>query len=284
MHHIYFEEGENYNIKGEKIVKVYEYKGEKSMKVKDCTKPIINSLKNIKRINKNEYMNIETGEVFQYKKREKRNKKSMNRSMNKLDEYLSNNFSGDKNEIFLTMTYEKGEADYDKAVEDLNEFWKKLKREFQDLEYVGIIESQALRKSWHIHMLIKDIGHKELYIPKEELNRIWGKGHIFVSRIVNREMRQILNDLTVGDNNGNAIKKVIKYMCKVNSKEDIPMYKKMYHKSNGIKGPVIKEMKYSDVQKELECWNLLSEKTLLIKSDNTDRIIRKIKEEVYEKK
>ncbi len=287
MSDIYFRSGENYHIKNDDEVKVIEYENEGKIKIKNCSsRTKKNYLEDFKKINGEEYMDKNTGEVFQYKKSLKRGKSSLSRSMKKLDGLLSNNFNGGKNEIFVTLTYSKREENFEKAVNDLSYFWKKLKKEFQDLQFIAVIENQKIRTSWHIHMLIKDTKHDNLYIPQEEIERLWNKGNVSISRITNRNINEILSGIDINEEDkkeDNAITKVINYMCKTQSKEDVPVGKKLYYKSRGIKFPSVQKMSYQEAQALIKNYYLISESTLLIASANTDKILKKIKEENYKR-
>lgn len=282
MKGIYFEDGENYHIKNQDIVKLIRYNDGSKIKVKNSLKHK-NILENYQKLNADEYVHKPTGEIFKYKKGKFKSKNSINRSMNNLKELLTNNFDGGNNESFITLTYEQREENFENAVSDLKKFWVDLKKEYQDLEYVGVIENQQLRCSWHIHMLIKDIKHKELYIPSEEIERIWNKGNVDIARITNKDIKHMVNDSTMKDNEHNAINKVIKYMCKTRSKEEIPRNKQSYHNSKGIKFPAVEDRPYSEVQDVINNYNycLVWENTLLIKSASNDKILNKVKEEVY---
>lgn len=285
---IYFRNGENYHIKNDAEVKVIEYKNEGKIKIKNCSNNK-NYLKDFKKLNGEEYVNIDTGEIFKYKKSLKRSKSSLSKSRKKLKELLLNNFNGGKNEVFVTLTYKEQETDFNKVVKDLKDFWKILKKEFQDLEYIGVIENQRIRTSWHIHMIIKDIKHNSLYIAQEEIKRLWNKGNVSVSKIINRNINEILSGIDNNEENeedkkyNNAIMKVINYMCKTQSKEDIPVGKQTYHHSRGIKFPNVQKMSYQEAQALIKNYYLISENTLLVASANTDKILKKIKEESYKR-
>ena len=89
MSDIYFRSGENYHIKNDDEVKVIEYENEGKIKIKNCSsRTKKNYLEDFKKINGEEYMDKNTGEVFQYKKSLKRGKSSLSRSMKKLDGLL----------------------------------------------------------------------------------------------------------------------------------------------------------------------------------------------------
>ena len=289
MKGIYFEKGQNFHIKNDDEVSVTYYESSNKIKVKNCSKKNDN-LSRYKKRNANEYLDTETGEIMEYNKHEYKTKNSISRSMNNLREIMPNNFNGGKNELFITLTYEYRQADFDKAVSDLKDFWKNLKKEFQDLEFIAVIENQEERDSWHIHMWVKDTVHRKLYIPKDEIERIWNNGFVDVARITDKGIKDIIGGYKFQkDGNGELKKdtmdKLVEYMCKPESKEQIPANKKTYYKSRGIKFPKVDKMKYSKAQKVLDKNNcyLVVEKTLLIRSTNTDSILNKIKTEIYEK-
>ncbi len=285
MKNIYFENGKNCNIKETSNVKVVSYKNnDEEVKIKNSVS-ISGTyyLGRYARINSTQYVDKQTGEIKDYNISDKRAKCSIRKSMKKLDDLIKNNFNGNRNEIFLTLTYERAEVVFDNAVKDLENFVKKLKKEFQDLEYIAVIENQRVRKSWHIHLLIKDIKHKILYIHQDELARIWNKGHVSVSRITDRDIKKNINNAL--DNKMSPINKISSYMSKCESKEDIPKGKKMYYKSRGIVAPEIREMTYKEaVDLMAGDYYLISEKTILVKSCKTDNILKRIKEEKYIKK
>lgn len=68
--------------------------------------------------------------------------------------------------------------DMEQLKKDFDYFWKRLTRQMQDLEYLYVVEIQEERNSLHIHALIKDTMHQKLYIPFEELSRLWNKGYV----------------------------------------------------------------------------------------------------------
>lgn len=289
---IYFERGENYHINDKEEVKVYEYGFINQVKVRNCGKSRNNCLSDYKKINKNEYVNLRTGEIKPYEIGEFKSSASLRKSMKRLRELLRNNFNGGKNEIFLTLTYTEEEKDFDNAVNDLQNFGDKLKDKYENLEYVGIIENQELRDSWHIHMLVKDCSGKELIIPKDKITKLWNKGITYISRIKNKDIKYVINALSINENKkynseeedeSSAIKKVINYMSKIESKEKIPNYKKTFYRSKGVKYPKVTITNYGELSKILgDNYYLLSEKTLLIKSVITDKILKRIKEEIYQ--
>ena len=128
-----------------------------------------------------------------------------------------------------------------------------------------------------------------LYISEDEIERIWNNGFIDVARITDKGIKHIIGggyEFQEDDNEEikkDAIIKIAEYMCKTKSKDNIPSNKKCYYKSRGIKKTTIQKMSYKEAQEILSDINdcLVLEKTLLIRSANTDCILNKIKEEVY---
>lgn len=129
MKGIYFEEGLNFHIKNEDEVSVICYDSSSKIKIKNCSKHNDNLMK-YRKINSEIYVDTDTGEYFEYIKHEFKTKNSIRRSMKRLEELILNNFNGGKNELFITLTYEDRQADFDKAVSDLGDFWDKLKKEY----------------------------------------------------------------------------------------------------------------------------------------------------------
>lgn len=226
MSGIFFEKAKNYEINGDKIVKVIAYNnGEIEVK---GTKNKQNNLENYKKISKTEYVILLTGEIKQYKKETYKKAENIKRAMKELKGILKNNFKGGDNEIFLTLTCEDNITDYDYVHKKAEEFMRILRQLHKGLEYVMIMEQQE-RGSWHIHALIKDTLNKKLYINNEEICAIWRIGITKTERV--KETNFI---------------KVIEYMTKTKTKEKLPAEKKAYYKSRGIKKATTQEMQYKN--------------------------------------
>ena len=289
---VYFEKGNNYHINDSEKVKVYEYDINQKIKIRNCGKFKNNYLSDYKKLNKQEYVNIQTGEIKKYEIGEFKSPSSLKKSMNNLKELLLNNFNGGKNEEFLTLTYTEEETDFDKTGDDLGDFWKKLKKKYKDIEYIGVIEKQKSRNSWHIHMVLKNKNNQKLFIPQEEIVKIWNKGQsVWITPITDKGIKNVIKQLSKindykkfeYDEEQLPINRVINYMSKIQTKEEIPSFKKSYYKSRGIIFPKVSMMNYDKAQKLLNdnCY-LLYEKTILIKSVLTDKILKRIKEELYQ--
>lgn len=136
-----------------------------------------NNLRHIKRINQNEYYDIRTGEVKEYQHKEQNRPRNMNRSFERLRQLINTNFTGEINERHITLTYAERMTDFDKASMDFKRFWEKLHYHYPDLEFIRIIEPQQTG-SWHIHALLKSKNFRNLSIPLEQLETLWGHGFV----------------------------------------------------------------------------------------------------------
>ena len=138
----------------------------------------------VKKIDKESYYYIdkETGarEIRKYKKNENRadSIESLKRSFKNLMQLIRTNFlENRKNQLFLTLTYRENMQDKDKLYKDFDRFMKKLKYKFKEskFEYIAVAEPQE-RGAWHLHIMLKDIKNKSLFIDNKDLEEMWGHG------------------------------------------------------------------------------------------------------------
>ncbi len=115
--------GKNYKINDNAMVKVVRYNGNKRIEIQTTNKRL-NNLKNcVKKINKEEYVDMRTGEIKKYKLNGKKNNKGVKRSMKRFNKLLKNNFFGGQNELFITLTCEKKVQDIDKINSYFDDFF-----------------------------------------------------------------------------------------------------------------------------------------------------------------
>lgn len=157
-----------------------------SIKVCDCGNYLYvkysKSKRNVKfytkRISKNEYVDIRTGEVFEYNRKYE---KSID-SFYKISKIINRNFRGTKNELFITLMYDVDLFDSTQIKDDFKAFWRKFRKAYPNCEYIRIAEPNDIG-AWHIHFLVKDTINEYLFIPVEKLSKLWGNGKVFVERI-----------------------------------------------------------------------------------------------------
>ena len=291
MKKIYYEKGENYNINKDKLVNVFKYDVSNDIEITDISN-ITNKLKNAIKISKEEYFDIREGITKRYRSSVVKSKECLKKSMKNLERKIKNNFKGDKNELFITLTAENTLSflEIEKA---FDEFWTRLKLQYEDLEYIYVFENNNyMYDDWHLHVLIKAIQHKTLYIPNEIIEKLWQKGFTKTSRIYEKSKNNNINEkehieyvkkgLLKEEEFG--IEKVISYMTKTKSKEKIPKWSKSYKSSRGMKSPKKNKGKYSKVYEKIhKDYRLDKEETMLVKDIETNKILNKIKKETWKK-
>lgn len=110
----------------------------------------------IRRINKNQYIYLldtdehtkgEVCEYQQYAKTRKDNYKTILRAIKKLRDLINSNFYGEKNELFVTLTYKENMRNPKKLYNDLKNFIRNLKKyhKNQELLYILVVEPQERR-------------------------------------------------------------------------------------------------------------------------------------------
>lgn len=291
--------GKNYKIKDDATVKVVRYNGNKLIEIQTTNKRPNNLKKSIKKLNKEEYLDMRTGEIKTYNLNCGKNDKGVKRAMKRFGKLLKNNFFGEQNELFITCTCEEPVQDIDEINSYFDKFWGKLQRRYKSLGFAYVIEMQKERESLHIHALIKDMENPTLEIPNNKIMELWGKGFTKTSRISDSERKQHINEedaikqMEEDDENEDeaeadaqkeyGIGAVISYMIKSDSKENIPQNKQLYHNSRCFQYPTVEEMKYKEaLEKVKDKFFRKSEYTVLIQSEETGRIMNRHKTEIYE--
>lgn len=140
----------------------------------------------VRRLDKDHYLVISTGEVKEYEHKEQDVKhiKNLRRTMAKLMGLFRANFTGGINELFVTLTYKENMTDTEKLYKDWDKFYKRLRYRYpdKDFAYIAVAEPQE-RGAWHFHVLLKDLHGKQLYIANQDLQEIWGHGYTDAERV-----------------------------------------------------------------------------------------------------
>lgn len=140
----------------------------------------------IRRINRDLYEVLSTGEVKEFQKNEQKGGWSFRQTLNKLTALIRCNIKGNgaTNELFLTLTYKENMQDPERLHRDYVAFYKRLKRLLKgnELGYISVAEPQG-RGAWHLHVMLQDVNGKNLYIARNKLSELWGHGMTQVERI-----------------------------------------------------------------------------------------------------
>lgn len=237
----------------------------------------------IKKLNKDKYINLQTGELkkFEHMKNRKDSYNSLRQTFKRLRYLINNNFQGNSNELFVTLTYGGNMTDTKRLYSDLDKFIKRLRYEYKaktSIDYITVVEPHK-EGGWHCHLLLRFNDLDYIYIPNKFENKnpvdaplynIWGHGYVRIQRLekvdnVGAYLTAYLTDVEL--KNDEDIKENIERIndegLKVKQTNDGKMYIKgarlkyyppgmnIYRKSKGIKMPDRQTMKYGKAKKKV---------------------------------
>lgn len=224
----------------------------------------------IQKISKDEYVNLETGEIGQFEKTENRSQSysALKKTFKNMRYLINNNFTGGKNELHLTLTYAENMTDPNKLYDDVRKFIQRLRYQFKDdskIEYMAVVEPQE-RGAWHLHVLTKFIDLNSVFIENKRLAEVWGHGFVNVRRIeeidnLGAYLTAYLSDVEINRENmfnpnfenHDIVQKEVagktKAFVKGGRLHMYPTGMNIYRNSRGIKPPERKVMKYKNAKK-----------------------------------
>lgn len=228
-----------------------------------------NNKAHIKKMNSNEYVYLETGEVREFNKTTNRSEgiNSLRKTFNRLRELINTNFEGLPNELFVTFTY-RGELQTNDTVrvyDDFRKFMQRLRYNFKgksSIDYINVLEPHE-SGNFHFHALLRFNDLPSIYIPNEELAKIWGNGFVTIRSLkdvdnigayVTAYLTDIEVDPNIGDNSNFVEKKVNGIKKKYIKGARLLFYPtgvNIYRKSKGIIQPEKKIMTYKNAKKKL---------------------------------
>jgi REP element-mobilizing transposase RayT len=238
----------------------------------------------IRKIDKDRYVRLDTGEIFDFVKSENRsdNENSLRQTFKKLRYLINNNFKGDPNELHITMTYAENMTDPERLYNDFKRFMTRLRRKYpgRSIDYLNVVEPQQ-RGAWHVHMLIKFNDMESIYISNKELADLWEQGFITIKSLKNVDnigayLSAYLTDIEVPEGLDVVHKDVV--VKKVDGKEKrfikggrlwmYPPSMKLFRKSKGIVYPERIEMTYDDIKKVVGSAKPHYQKKYMVEQDN----------------
>lgn len=149
------------------------------------------------------------------------NLSALKKSFKRNRDLINCNFSGEHNELFLTLTYanrERGKnvksvnADYDRFIKRL----KRATKTFTDnLVWFAALEPQR-DGTWHLHCLLKWKDRKCIFIANQKLATMWGRGYTKTTAITNitnigAYLTAYLTNIVVNPSSENDTKKTTKW-------------------------------------------------------------------------
>jgi hypothetical protein len=222
----------------------------------------------IKKISKNEYMVLATGEVKEYQNHSdnrSQNSESLRKTFKKIRQLINTNFTGAKNELAFTITYSENMKDTKRLYKDFQNFMDKLKYNYADIDYINVVEPQE-RGAWHCHVLLRFNGLDKIYIPNNDIADLWGHGFVKVKAIkqnvdnLGAYLSAYLGDVELNRNTYSQLKPgVIVKEVEIEGKTKkfikggrlhlYPSGMNIYRCSRGIKQPIIEYMTYNNAKK-----------------------------------
>lgn len=132
----------------------------------------------IQLLDKDHYMYLDTGEVFECNHIDNRsdNKFQVGQSLKRLREYINTNVVDTNKCKWITLTYKKNMTDSKQLYKDFQKFMQKLRYQYKeyDIEYIVACEPQA-RGAWHMHLVL--IFDKVApFIPNATIENLWQQG------------------------------------------------------------------------------------------------------------
>lgn len=218
----------------------------------------------IKKINREEYMCLETGEILQCNHIENRsqNINTIRYSIANLRNLINNNFVGGSNELWITLTFG------DKKVYNPNDlcpiferFIKRLRYNYKEFKFDYIYVPEPHEKGdWHIHLLLK--ANNPLYIENSKLNAIWKNGFVKVNRLKDIDnIGAYVSAYLIDIKDGQKTKKGARLYL-------YPAGHQLYRFSKGIKKPVSEYITYAEAKEKISSDKLTYSTTLQITMDN----------------
>ena len=155
----------------------------------------MNHTATIKKLSKDEYCDLATGEIKEFKHMDVRTDSynSLRQTFKKLRYLINNNFRGRKNELFVTLTFKPDETGWRPMVGDnkylskcFTAFNRKLQAKYgvENVQFIRVLEPHADGHA-HYHVLLRFDGYNSIYISNGELAEMWGNGHVTVHSLKN---------------------------------------------------------------------------------------------------
>lgn len=140
------------------------------------------------KFDKDSMLNTKTGELVKIKHAKSRtdpkNLRSLRRTFEKIRLLINANFSGGKNQLFVTLTYRNSPMrDTLKLYNDFKIFMARLRNKIESkVAYIVVIEPTA-KGGWHAHCLLKRLDRKNFYLSNKNVASLWQQGFVNVRRI-----------------------------------------------------------------------------------------------------
>lgn len=247
----------------------------------------------IKKIDKDHYIDVRSGEIFEFEHNTSRadDKQNVAKSLKQLKNIINTNVVDVKKARWVTLTYRENMRDPKKLANDAKNAIKRLREEFGHFEYINIAEPQG-RGAWHLHCIFI-FDEKAPFMSNDVVFDCWKKGFVSIKKIdsvddVGAYITAYLGDIEVdeyfdngiSDNDDLKIKhcdveledgtKVSKAFIKGGRLGFYPSGFNIYRCSKGIKKPVVSDMLYKNARKKIGAATPTFKKKLILSDEESD--------------
>lgn len=254
----------------------------------------MNRQAHIKKLDKDRYVDLQTGEIKEFKHIENRSDSynSLRQTFKKLRYLINANFEGKPNELHVILTYKENMTDTKRLYSDFDKFMKRLRYKYRNessIDYISVVEPQE-RGAWHSHLLLRFNDLEKIYIPNEELASLWEQGFTKTKSLKNVDnigayLSAYLTDVELTDENvikaisDKAAIKIVqvegqeKKFVKGGRLHMYPSGMNLFRKSKGIVYPERQRMKHKNVKKIVRSAQPHYEKTYNVEDDDFQNTI-----------
>lgn len=134
------------------------------------------------KIDRDHYVLLETGEVFDYEHSENKsqNLQAVRRTISNLRGIINANCIDEEKMRWVTLTYAENMTDTERLYNDFEKFWKRFcywckKQNISKPEYIAVAEPQG-RGAWHMHLILLFVDKAPYIANNEVLAPLWGQG------------------------------------------------------------------------------------------------------------
>lgn len=253
----------------------------------------MNRKNHIKKLSKDEYVDLATGEIkdFEHSENRQQNYNSLRQTFKRLRYLINNNFTGEGNELHIILTYKKNMTDSKQLYKDFQNFIDRLRYKYKkdsSIDYLTVVEPQG-RGAWHCHVLMRFNELDKVYIKNNDLRALWGLGFVTIKSLkqvdnIGAYLSAYLADVELTEENLLEVYESDKKfeVKEVEGKKFIkggrlhmyPPGMNLYRKSKGIVEPERVEMRYKDIKKIVGSAKPHYEKTITIQDGDFENTIQ----------
>jgi len=249
----------------------------------------MNRKAHIKKLDKNRYVYLGSGEIKEFNHIENRSESfnSLRQTFKKLRYLINNNFTGAGNELHVILTYAENMTDTKRLYKDYEKFIKRLRYKYKDIssiDYISVVEPQG-RGAWHCHLLLRFNEIDKVYIENSELAKLWGHGFVTIRSLkdvdnIGAYLSAYLTDVELTEDNIISFVDTdyVIVVKEVNGQEKkivkggrlhlYPSGMNLFRKSKGIVYPERQRMKYKEIKKIVGSAKPTYEKSITIENDD----------------